>query len=85
MTIAIAAQTQTPAPKTARRGFSKLPCLKCGETCVNLFLNDLSHESAFTCGECEGEWSLDEARAAVEQWTQFLKWANTAPEMADDE
>lgn len=67
-----------PDPKTTTRGF-KVPCLHCGEKeTVRVSLDNLS---AFTCVDCDAEFTADDVRAAIDDWSAVLAWIDTAPEV----
>jgi DNA-directed RNA polymerase subunit RPC12/RpoP len=61
------------------RGFA-LPCLKCGEqSALSLRLDSLAEDDAIHCPDCDADYSLADARAAVDAWSALLAWTDTAP------
>jgi hypothetical protein len=63
--------------KVERRGFPGLPCLKCGATdAVRVSVADTR---TLSCGECNEDFTVDEARAILESWASVLTWIEAAP------
>lgn len=65
------------------RGFSELPCPKCGEQdaiTVNLYDVEDLH-----CSECDTDFSLQEIRELLAAWGPVVKWLDTAPVREDPE
>lgn len=78
--------TQESAPAIASpAGHSiTLPCPCCGEEkaaiSVALWMLGDDGENAFTCNECNSEFSAGTVRSMIRRWTKFLAWLDTAPE-----
>lgn len=72
---------------TARRPLC-LPCLRCGadDGVLHLDLNGLDDYGAdiFRCAECNGEWSLADARQTVKRWRAVLAWVDSLPCLGDE-
>ena len=72
----------TPIPgQPVKRGFPGLTCFKCGETdCISLAgLSDLSADDAFTCRECNTDFSAADVREMLDGWSRLLAWIDAAP------
>jgi hypothetical protein len=59
------------------RGFSGAACLRCGEE-GGVFV-ELDLVTTFHCSGCEGHWTGEEVREALEAWARVLEWVATAP------
>lgn len=63
-----------------KKGF-RADCIKCGEAgSVHLYLGDLT---TFHCGECDGEFEIDDVRTLLGQWNLVLAWVDAAPNLPD--
>jgi hypothetical protein len=59
------------------RGFV-LPCIRCGERgYVSVELHDVT---AFTCGDCDGEFTIEDVQAILDEWGPVRSWLESAPE-----
>ncbi len=82
MTQTATADAPSTTPPAGRRGFD-LPCLKCGEQdALTIRLDALDEDDAIHCPECDQDYSLADARAAVAAWQQLLAWCDLAPALA---
>jgi hypothetical protein len=55
---------------------TQLPCPCCGEPSANIAVNLwlLGDDGAFTCTECEGEFSVADVRGFIAKWTRLIGW-----------
>lgn len=48
----------------------KLPCIRCSEEdCLAVQVCDME---SFTCSSCGEEFTLDDVRAALNPWTEYI-------------
>lgn len=67
------------------RGFSALPCPRCGEmeARISLSLEDVSADNALKCWSCEEEFSLDLIRGILARWGKVVVWIDSAPALEE--
>ncbi len=76
-------QTQADQTTSTERGFSLLPCPRCGESgsCIQIDLHNLTGDEAVHCCECNADFGLDDVRNLIERWSAVLRWVDAAPEL----
>lgn len=62
----------------ARKGFSALPCILCGDSDGNITVS-LDDVRRFHCNECGEDFDADAVRQRFAQWQAVLAWCDAAP------
>lgn len=57
-----------------------LTCVKCSEKEISLDLDDCQ---TFRCRSCEEEYTVDDVREIIAEYSKVLAWIDTAPTFAD--
>lgn len=61
---------------TATTGFA-VRCIRCGaESCIRIALDDVQ---SFSCTECSEDFTADDVRTEIEEWTRVLAWIAQVP------
>jgi transcription elongation factor Elf1 len=60
------------------RGFSGLPCPKCGQNSQSIRV-DLDDTSTFTCTSCDESFPADEVEEMIAKWQAVIAWVRLAP------
>ena len=68
--------TDGTTTKAARRGFTGIACLECGEK--DTVLVGLA-ELGFTCSACGEDFRASDVRAMLAAWADVLEWIDRAP------